>query len=1158
MTTTQAIPVSSFNYRYRLHERLGSGGMGAVYRAQDILTGEEVALKRVISTAVTPPTPELKLALAREFQALAALRHPHIIAARDYGFDQAGQPFFTMELLPKAVPLTQAGQWQDITGKVVLLTQLLQALIYVHRHHIIHRDLKPGNVLVADGMVKLLDFGLAALAGHVGETSGTLLYMAPELLRGAPVTAVSDLYAVGVLAYELLAGWLPFDPTSLDFIKNLLTQEPDFSYVDAPPELAAVVRRLLAKEPDGRYPDAASALEALCTAVAQPLPVETAVTRDSFLQAAPFTGRQAELAQLLAALERAQTGQGSAILIGGESGVGKSRLLNECRTRALVAGTAVLRSNARMDGSPFHLWQELLLSLLLLAPPDEMETAVLAPLVPDITRFTAIVPRPLPPLEPDKARTRLLLTIIGLLHRAAQKQPLLLLLEDLHWADDASLELLQWLLRDLEKQPCLILAAYRLGERPSLPTDLPTMSHLRLNRLPATDIAQLSEAMLGPHGRQPALLTFLEQQTEGNTFFIVEVMRTLAEEAGRLDHIPQAELPAHIFPQGIQDVVRRRLNRVGEQRQPLLRLAAVAGRQLDLTLLSRFVVGDSSPSDSDESPTTNEELEEWLTICANAAVLEQADGGWHWQFSHDKLREGLLADLPSTEKQALHRQIGEALETVYAAHLAPYYGDLAAHFRQADMTDKEIVYLQLAAAQAQAAYANERAMAHYGRLLTLPADPTARIEALLASGAILKLTGRWDEANGQFVAATTVAEQTADPLLQARCFQAAGNLARSRSDYQAALRWLTGAQNLLATNQVSDLEMINAETQSRRGLTEKPSRSSHPSRIISLLVDVLVEIANVYQQQGAYEAARPYLQLALEQAEAANDQAAIALAWHNLGSNDYMQGQYHSARNYYEQALAARLELDDKPGCANATNNLGNIAFRLGDYDLAQQQYAASLELRRQMGDVWGTAAALNNLGIVPYHRQDYETARRYWEEALAVRRALGDEWAISQTVDNLALIARVQGRYAEALQLSDEGIGRRRQLDDKQGLAIALGNRARLFADMDDLAMAESLYRESLALSQEIDDRRGVVYCLIGLADVYRRQGEEVTRPYQLILLAQRLLAEMEAHMEDDERELAGLVLAQAERELDTAVRAELAATLTNWVDVIVQVDHP
>jgi hypothetical protein len=159
----------------------------------------------------------------------------------------------------------------------------------------------------------------------------------------------------------------------------------------------------------------------------------------------------------------------------------------------------------------------------------------------------------------------------------------------------------------------------------------------------------------------------------------------------------------------------------------------------------------------------------------------------------------------------------------------------------------------------------------------------------------------------------------------------------------------------------------------------------------------------------------------------------------------------------------------------------------------------------------------------------------------------LGDEWAVSQTLDNLALIARVQGRFTNALQLSDEGISRRRQLNDKQGLAIALGNRARLMTDMGDLAAAERLYYESLLLAQEIDDRRGIVYCFIGLANVLSQLPQVVVggwqRPYQLVLLAQRLLAEMAAQMEQDEQEIVAEIMTRAEQELDTAVIAAACA---------------
>src|SRR5690606_24990023 len=143
-----------------------------------------------------------------EFQALAALRHPGVITVRDYGFDQEQLPYFTMEILPQARPITTVGERLGENGRIQLLLHLLTTLIYVHRCGIIHRDLKPGNVLVdSQGNVKVLDFGLALTPGTAPLPSGTLAYMAPELLQGGTATVASDLYAVGLMAYELLAGW---------------------------------------------------------------------------------------------------------------------------------------------------------------------------------------------------------------------------------------------------------------------------------------------------------------------------------------------------------------------------------------------------------------------------------------------------------------------------------------------------------------------------------------------------------------------------------------------------------------------------------------------------------------------------------------------------------------------------------------------------------------------------------------------------------------------------------------------------------------------------------------------------------------------------------------------------------------------------------------
>lgn len=256
--------------RYELLSPLGAGGMGAVWRAMDRLTQEEVALKRLHSSTWQPASDDLRLSLAHEFQALAALRHPGVITVRDYGFDQEQLPYFTMEILPQARPITVIGEQLSENGRIQLLLQLFTTLIYVHRCGIIHRDLKPGNVLVdSQGNVKVLDFGLALTPGVASLPSGTLAYMAPELLRGGTATVASDLYAVGLMAYELWAGWHPFHhETNLPLA--ILQQAPDFSLLGLSPAVQAVVQRLLAKEPTARYDSAAEALAALCTAVHLP------------------------------------------------------------------------------------------------------------------------------------------------------------------------------------------------------------------------------------------------------------------------------------------------------------------------------------------------------------------------------------------------------------------------------------------------------------------------------------------------------------------------------------------------------------------------------------------------------------------------------------------------------------------------------------------------------------------------------------------------------------------------------------------------------------------------------------------------------------------------------------------------------------------------
>ncbi len=726
---------------------LGRGGFGAVYLARDRLDGL-VAIKQLHSGRYSSNVHALLvrsgllgkrenyksiLELAHEFEVLASLRHPNIISVLDHGFDEQQRPYLVLEFLEAAQTLTEAGWERPRALQVELLLQMLQALVYLHRRGIIHRDLKPANVLVVDGQVKLLDFGLAiSLEQRVRALrSGTPGYLAPEVLRGQPPSELSDLYSVGVMAYELFVGSRPPTPrfprpeigagspadsleSDLAWFASLCSSSDSEELgpwgaseaVEIPrtvePRLARFLRGLLAPEPRERLPNAEAAISALCEATGQPLPVETVVTRESFLQGARFVGRARELARLGHALQEAEEEtRGSAWLVGGESGVGKSRLLAEFRIQAMVRGAVVLRGQAiTSGGSAYHAWREVLRGLVLLTRLEVREAANFRPLVPDIGELLQRdIPEP-EALGPEAAHLRLLATVEEVFLRLPQ--PTVVILEDLQWADNATLSLLERLARSVSKARLLLLGSYRDDECPKLPGQVPSLQVLPLPRLEPAEIAALSESMVGASGRSPQVVSLLEHETEGNPFFLVEVMRALAEQSGRLEQIGRWPLPDKVFVGGMRAIIQRKLEKVPRGAREPLRLAAVIGRDIQEELLR---VAEPSL-----------EVRSWLVECSDAAVLEVA--GNRWRFAHDKLREGLLESLAPEVTRALHRRAAEAIEVVYG-EAGEWMAALAYHWGQVGDEAREGHYSEKAGDQAMSVYACSVAIPHFKRALAL-------------------------------------------------------------------------------------------------------------------------------------------------------------------------------------------------------------------------------------------------------------------------------------------------------------------------------------------------------------------------------------------------------------------------------------------------------
>lgn len=982
--------------RYRLLEVIGQGGMGVVYRTLDRLNNDIVALKQVHvpshklqfssvlhkSHVNGDETTSFRLALAQEFRTLSSLRHPNIISVLDYGFDaeRGNQPYFTMTLLPESRSLLMVGRDQPIKTQMDLIIQLLHALAYLHRRGVIHRDLKPDNVLVNEGQVRVVDFGLALSRGEEQHesTAGTLFYMAPEVLGGDPATERSDLYAVGVMAYELLLGTHPFSGGDVQqVLSRILADVPDLSLlsqlpVPRPDLLMSVIGGLLVREPEARYADAYSVIADLHAALGQTMPEESAAVRESFLQAAQFVGREAELKQLTEALRSLTQGEkrGSAWLVAGESGVGKSRLLDELRPRALVDGVIVLRGQAVIDSSaPYQMWYEPLRRLALLTTMNDMEAGVLKGIVPEIGQ---LLERPIadaPALEGMAYQQRLDATVIELIRRAAQ--PLLLLLEDLQWAG-ASLHLLK-ALSEAEDLPLLIVGNYRNDEMPELPDMLPSMQMIRLTRLDVSEIAALSQSMLGDRGRDADVIDLLNRETEGNVLFLVEVVRVLAEEAGTLENIGMVTLPQQVFTGGIQTVLERRLARVPEAGWRLLQLAALIGRSLDLRVIGRLV-------------EPGFDLDEWLTTCVNVAVLDWADG--HWRFAHDQLRDTALRTIQPEERLTMHRRIAEAIEDVYPndESRAP---SLVEHWNQAGDATREQHYALLAGEQMFRTSAFRPSLKFFERALSLTStdDETGRMLIYTRIGEVARYMDAYDDATYHLEAALKLARKLDDAAEQANAL------------HQLAAIMLLQGQIIQARELLTESLALARQSQSRPTLARS-----------------LYGLGDILWRMNEQTQAETYLEESIHIAREINDQMTLLHSLNRIGTVQMAQWQFETAMQYITDGLQLAKQVGNRERECTAYNNLGAVAWYAKDYARAQEYYQQGLKLAREMGNRSLSIHVMCNLSFVFIFQGKSDDALPLLREALQKAQILEAVLYELLALIGYAALEGLQGRFERGL----------------------------------------------------------------------------------------------------------------------------------------------
>jgi len=433
--------------RYEILERLGEGGMGEVYKVRDSWKEETKALK-IFSKLKRSKEDELYL--QHEFLIAARLNHPHIVQMYDFGRSDEGLPYFSMEYV-EGFSINKTFADLDYGRLYSVLVQVCEALDYVHAQGLIHGDLKPSNIIVtkdgkdrtpdSGGEAKLLDFGLArrfTIPELDRGISGTFEYMAPEMVTEETIDQRADLYSLGVLLYELVAKALPFtgeSPRAVLLEKMEKAPVPLREYNElVPEELEKVIFKLLQRKPMERFQSAYEVISAL-EKLRRRRPEKRWLKRP-FLFAGEFVGREKELDRLKGLLDIAIKGEGSFVLVGGEAGVGKSRLLRELKFQAQLKGASFYEGKCTPDVANFYQpFQEIL------SPIIEMESSrifqkwerELARIIPEIVGSRLLTAIREVELEPEKEKLRLGRAVMQFLVESSQLHPLVLLFEDLHW-----------------------------------------------------------------------------------------------------------------------------------------------------------------------------------------------------------------------------------------------------------------------------------------------------------------------------------------------------------------------------------------------------------------------------------------------------------------------------------------------------------------------------------------------------------------------------------------------------------------------------------------------------------------------------------------------------------------------------------------------------
>ncbi|MCX8173720.1 MAG: tetratricopeptide repeat protein [Thermoplasmata archaeon] len=770
----------------------------------------------------------------------------------------------------------------------------------------------------------------------------------------------------------------------------------------------------------------------------------------------PFVGREKELEILKNSLAKTkETRAGNVYIITGQMGVGKTRLIQEASRIAEKYGYAVMLGRCIDEKAvPFLPVIEAFEKYSTM--PDETSKYVPTGLIgaeheekTELLGFT-------------REKIRMMEAIMRRFSQISEKQPVMLIIDDIQWADTGTLSVFIYLARNVKNLNLILVGAYpddyvRTMGSPQFDEFLSNLaleknvSTLYLHPLKREDISKILSAILGTWKIPEELVEFVHEKTGGNPLFVEEVSKAIQEQ-GIFD-VKTRKLTTSLdkvqMPSSVKSVIAMRLKDIKENEMKVLWSAAVIGRVFDYEILKECAGIDE------------ENLLDILERLVNLRFFEQMPGNSEaFRFMHNPVYEVVYSELTGLRKRMLHKKVGEIIEKKHGKDVK-FHADIGRHYMIAGEYDRSVKYLISIAEHSLKNFAGKECVSYCEQVLKLVPnlkDENARKEALRKVHTML-----------------------------GDCHSIFGDLRKTLSHYEEALTSATtDYEKAEIYIKMSGPYQETGETEKALAMLENAKQLMEASGSKEGVATALRALAVVYLHIGNFEKARSCFEMCIDICKETGDEKTIADAYHGMGTLSLDLGELNRAEEYLYKSLGIRKRLNLKKGLASTYNNLAIIAHNRGEMEKTLEFYEMARKIYEELNDLSGIATINNNLAVIHVPRGETDKAMELYQKNIEISERTGDITMLMLAYRNIAWIYRFLENYPKALEFYEKSLAISRRIGEKINMAGVLNRIAITYAHMGDMDRAFEYAAESLKIAESTGSKDLIADAKWGLGEVY------------------------------------------------------------------------